>query len=339
MGTLSERTKERVDGKGAWIVKLCYDGTANPVLFKDITASLIPQIVEKDPEAVYLDADLMGCIGTGKAAKDEPRMINCGIAEANMIGVACGLSASGFKPIVHSFGPFASRRMYDQVFLSGGYAGNSVTVLGSDPGVTAEFNGGTHMPFEDMALYTALPGAIVLDISDPAMLEDLLPKCVETDGVKYIRFPRKKSIRLYERGSHFEIGKAVELRDGTDAAIIACGIMVAKAMEAAELLKAKGVSVRVVDMFCVKPLDEEMVLRCAETGAIVTAENHNRNGGLTAAVSEFLAQTRPVPVEHVAVEDRFGEVGPQGYLEEQFGLTTDALVEKVLLAISRKMTP
>ncbi len=317
-------------------MKVCYDGSKNPVLFKDVTSTLIPQLVAENEDVVYLDADLMGCIGTGKAAAKQERMINCGIAEANMFGVACGLSAVGFKTMVHSFAPFASRRAYDQVFLSGGYAGNSITVLGSDPGVTAEYNGGTHMPFEDMALYRALPGAAVLDISDPAMLENVIPKCLERKGVKYIRFPRKSSVRIYERGSEFEIGKAVELRTGGDAAIIASGIMVAKAMEAAELLASRGVSVSVVDMFCVKPLDEEAVLRCAKTGAIVTAENHNRIGGLTPAVSDLLARKAPTPLECVAVEDRFGEVGPQDYLEEQFGLTTDAVVRAVLRAIKRK---
>ncbi len=153
-------------------MNIVYDGSMDNVAFKDVLGRVIPELLEKDPDAIYLDADLMSCIGTLNYAAEHPnRAINCGIAEANMIGMACGLSAAGFKPIAHTFGPFASRRVFDQVFLSAGYAGNSITVLGTDPGVTAAFNGGTHMPFEDMALYRAIPGAIVLDITDAAMLD------------------------------------------------------------------------------------------------------------------------------------------------------------------------
>ena len=319
-------------------MKVVYNGE-NDRAFKDVLGETIPRLAEADKDVIYLDADLMSCIGTTKwAAANPDRAINCGIAEANMAGIASGLSAVGFKPIMHTFGPFASRRCYDQIFLSGGYAGNSVTVIGTDPGVCAAFNGGTHMPFEDMALYRAIPGAYVFDITDAAMLESVLEQCKDIHGVKYIRVGRKNNKKMYEEGARFEIGKGIVTKEnGKDAVIFAAGIMVAMAMEAAAQLEKEGIKVTVVDMFCVKPLDEELVLKLAgETGAVVTAENHNKIGGLYAAVSEVLAAKLPTPVEYVAVEDEFGEVGPQDYLEKRFKLTPEHIAEKVKAAIGRK---
>ena len=319
-------------------MKIVYDGTMDPRQCKAVLGETIPALAAEDENVIYLDADLMNCIGTAKWAAENPdRAVNCGIAEANMVGVACGLAASGFKPIVHTFGPFASRRVFDQIFLSAGYAKNSITVIGTDPGVTATLNGGTHMPFEDVALYRALPGATIIDVTDPAMLISVLRQCKDREGVKYIRVGRKNYARMYEDGSELPIGKGVELRDGTDAVIFACGIMVHEAMQAAAALEKEGISAAVVDMFTIKPLDVDCVLRWAEkTGAVVTAENHNRVGGLTSAVSELLALKRPTPLEYVAVEDCFGEVGPQGYLQERFGLTAEHVAEAVRAVIKRK---
>ena len=319
-------------------MKIVYDGTMDPRQCKAVLGETIPALAAEDENVIYLDADLMNCIGTAKWAAENPdRAINCGIAEANMVGVACGLAASGFKPIVHTFGPFASRRVFDQIFLSAGYAKNDITVIGTDPGVTATLNGGTHMPFEDVALYRTLPTATIIDVTDPAMLISVLRQCKDREGVKYIRVGRKNYARMYEDGSELPIGKAVELRDGTDAVIFACGIMVHEAMQAAAALEKEGISAAVVDMFTIKPLDVDCVLRWAEkTGAVVTAENHNRVGGLTSAVSEVLAVKRPTPLEYVAVEDCFGEVGPQNYLQERFGLTAEHVAEAVRAVIKRK---
>ena len=319
-------------------MKIVYDGTMDPRQCKAVLGETIPALAAEDENVIYLDADLMNCIGTAKWAAENPdRAINCGIAEANMVGVACGLAASGFKPIVHTFGPFASRRVFDQIFLSAGYAKNDITVIGTDPGVTATLNGGTHMPFEDVALYRTLPTATIIDVTDPAMLISVLRQCKDREGVKYIRVGRKNYARMYEDGSELPIGKAVELRDGTDAVIFACGIMVHEAMQAAAALEKEGISAAVVDMFTIKPLDVDCVLRWAEkTGAVVTAENHNRVGGLTSAVSEVLAVKRPTPLEYVVVEDCFGEVGPQNYLQERFGLTAEHVAEAVRAVIKRK---
>lgn len=319
-------------------MKIVYTGEMDPRLCKSVLGETIPQLAAEDPDVIYLDADLMNCIGTAKWAKANPgRAINCGIAEANMVGVACGLASAGFKPIVHTFGPFASRRCYDQVFLSGGYAKNDITVIGTDPGVTATLNGGTHMPFEDVALYRALPGSTVIDITDPTQLISVLRQCKDRPGVKYIRVGRKQLARVYEDGSELPIGKAVTLREGGDVVIFAAGIMIHEAMQAAQALEQEGISAAVVDLFTIKPLDAGAVAAYAQkTGAVVVAENHNRYGGLYSAVSEVLAERCPVPACCVAVEDEFGEVGPQGYLQERFGLTAAHIVSQVKAVLARK---
>ena len=318
--------------------EIVYDGSMDPRTFKDVIGQTIIGLLEKDPDVIYVDADLMSTIGTYKYHQEHPdRAINVGIAEANMMGVAGGLAASGFKPIAHTFGPFASRRSFDQVFLSAGYAKNDITVIGTDPGVCAAFNGGTHMPFEDVALYRAIPTATILDITDTAMFEDLLPKMVERKGVKYIRLGRKQNARVYAQGSTFEIGKAVKLREGDDLTIIACGIMVHEALQAAEQLKAQGILADVLDMFTIKPLDVEALLASARrTGAVLVAENHNKIGGLYAAVCEALASHLPTPAACVAVEDEYGEVGPQDYLQQRFGLTAKRVEQVALELLKRK---
>lgn len=319
-------------------MKIVYNGEMDPRLCKDVIKVTLQDMLAKDPDVTYLDADLMGCIGMIDWSKANPtRGIECGIAEANMIGVAAGLASAGFKPVVHTFGPFASRRVFDQAFLSAGYAKNDITIIGTDAGVTAALNGGTHMPFEDVALYRALPGATVMDISDPSLLAAVLPQCPDRPGVKYIRVGRKQMAKIYEEGSQIEIGKANVLREGKDAVVFAVGIMIHEAMQAAAILAEEGIDVAVVDCFTIKPLDADTVEAYAKKcGAVVCAENHNRNGGLYDSVLQVLAERCPVPAACVAVEDSFGEVGPQDYLQKVFGLTKEHIVEQVKSVIARK---
>lgn len=320
------------------MMEIVYNGEMDKRACKEVLGRVIPALVKENPDIVYLDADLMSCIGTLKGTRDvQDRAINCGIAEANMIGVACGLASAGFKPIVHTFGPFASRRCFDQVFLSAGYAKNDITIIGTDPGVMAAMNGGTHMPFEDMALYNTIPGATVIDVTDPTLLESAIRQCIDRPGVKYIRVGRKNYAKVYAEGSLIPIGKAVTLREGKDAVVFASGILVHEAMKAADLLAKEGVEISVLDMFSVKPLDEEAVVSYAEkTGAVVVAENHNRHGGLYGSIAEVLVEKCPVPAACVAVEDEFGEVGPQSYLQERFGLTAEHIVSQVRAVLARK---
>ena len=319
-------------------MKIVYTGEMDKRLCKEVLGETIPEMLENDPDVIYLDADLMSCIGTLKYGQQHPdRAIDCGIAEANMAGVAAGLAMAGFKPIIHSFGIFASRRCFDQVFLSGGYAKNDMTVLGTDPGVTAALNGGTHMPFEDVALYRVIPNSIVLEPSDPTCLKSLLKQAVDQPGIKYIRVGRKSMARVYEDGSNLPIGVAPVLRDGTDVVIFAAGIMVHEALQAAASLEKQGISAAVVDCYSIKPLDTDTVTAMAiQTGAVVVAENANRHGGLYTAVLEALAENCPVPAACVAVEDEFGEVGSQSYLQQRFGLTAQHIEAEVKAVIARK---
>ena len=311
---------------------IIYNGGMDQTAYKSIFGKTMEAIADADPDVVYLDADVMNSIGTRGFWQRNPRQaINCGIAEANMMGIAGGLSAGGKKPYVHTFGPFVTRRAYDQAFLSVAYAGNSARIFGSDPGVTAAFNGGTHMPFEDMALMRAIPHATVMEISDGAMLEALMWQIKDRPGLTYIRTSRKTYPTVYSADHPFAIGKGELLRDGADAAVIACGLMVGEAMKAAETLAGEGIGVRVIDMFTIKPIDRELVLKAArETGAIVTAENHSVIGGLGDAVADVLMGAGVLAqFTKVGVQDRFGSVGPQGYLQEHYGLTAAAIADAV----------
>lgn len=298
-------------------------------------------LMAENPDVMELEADLAVCIlGSGykEMGKKFPKqLINCGIEEANMIGVACGLSAVGKIPFCHSFSTFLSRRTNDQIFISACYGGANIRIVGSDPGVMAAFNGGTHMPFEDIAAVRAFPEITIIEPSDKTMVKDLLRQLVALKGVYYIRMARKEMTDIYVEDSTFTIGKGNVVREGTDVTIVASGIMVDEAIEAAKTLAERGISARVVDMFTIKPIDAQLLKESAEkTGAIVTAENHNVIGGLGSAVCEVLASTCPVPVERVGVYDRFGEVGPIDYLKKTFGLTAEDIANACIRAIGRK---
>jgi len=311
---------------------IIYDGKMDQKAYKDIFGGEMEALAKADPNVVYLDADLMNSFGTYKFWRNNPEQaFNVGIAEANMVGIAAGLSAGGKKPYTHTFGPFASRRCYDQLFLSVAYAGNSVRAFGTDPGVTAAFNGGTHMPFEDLAILRAIPDATVIEISDGAMLKNIMWQIKDRKGLTYVRTTRKGYPAVYSEDHPFEIGKGEVIRDGSDVTIIAIGLMVSEAMKAAEILAGEGIKARVIDMFTVKPIDQALVLQAAkETGKIVTAENHSIIGGLGDAVANALVEGgTPVPMKKVGVQDVFGSVGPQDYLQEFYGLTAEKIVEAV----------
>jgi len=309
-----------------------------PRAMRDVYCQTLMSLAENDRRIVALDADLMSSSGMTPFYQKYPgRFINCGVAEANMVGVAAGLSATGKVPFAHSFGTFASRRVCDQVFMSAAYAKLNVRIVGSDPGVTAAFNGGTHMPLEDMAVLRAIPEITLLEPTDSVQLEALLPRLVDAYGVYYIRLGRKNAVSVFAPGSSFTIGKGVTLRGGTDVTLMASGILVAEALKAAALLSELGVSARVVNLFTWKPLDAALVETCArETGAVVTCENHNVVGGLGGAVCEALSETYPVPVERVGTRDHFGEVGPEEYLRTRFHLNDVDIAAAARRVIARK---
>ena len=307
-------------------------------LMRDAYCGALMELAEKDRRIVALDADLVSSSGMKPFFKAYPeRAIQCGIAEANMIGVAAGLSLTGKVPFCHSFGPFASRRVCDQIFISAAYAKLNVRIIGSDPGVTAAYNGGTHMPFEDMAVLRGIPEITLIEPCDPVQLADVTRQLTDVYGVYYIRMVRKSATAVYAPGSTFEIGKGNLLRAGTDVTVFASGIMVAEALKAADLLAEEGVSARVVDLFTWKPIDTELIAKCAEeTGAFVTAENHNVYGGLGSAVAEAAAKTVPVPIEMVGTDDRFGQVGTEAFLRNEYRLTAERIAEAAKKAIERK---
>ena len=321
-------------------VKLIGEHKKDSRACRDALALTLNEMMAEDKSICYVDCDLMGCINTKMLRKNYPdRAFEAGIAEANGAGVAAGLAATGKKVFYHSFGTFSSRRCYDQIYMSAAYAGLSVRVLGSDAGVTAAFNGGTHMPLEDAAMYLSIPETTVLDPADYDQLASITRQLVNVEGVSYTRFVRKGIIQVYGEGSEFEIGKGVVLHESDKdvATIITSGIMVDESLKAYESLQAEGISVRVIDMFTWKPLDEELVIKAAkETGAIVTAENHNVTCGLGSVVANCLAKNCPTIQEFVGVQDLFGEVGPQDYLMDRFGLRAANIVEAVKKAVSRK---
>ena len=295
-------------------------------------------MAKEDDRVVLLDADLMNAAGTKPFRAEYPeRTFDCGVQEANMIGVAAGLSARGFIPFTHTFGTFATRRVADQVFMSCAYAKQNVKIVGSDPGITATLNGGTHMPFEDLGIMTTIPEMTVVEPCDAVSLEKAVRLAKETDGCWYIRLHRKPAPVVYAGEGELEVGKANVLREGTDVTIIAVGYLVAEAIKAAKMLEKEGISARVLDMWCIKPIDTEAVIAAAkETGAIVTAENHSVKNGLGSAVASELALNYPAPIEMVGAQDEFGEVGPLPYLAERFGMNAETIVEKAKKAISRK---
>jgi len=291
-----------------------------------------------NPDIVVLDSDLMSSMGMTPYLKEFPeRTFNCGVQEANMMGVAAGLSVVGKIPYAHTFGPFATRRSCDQIFMSGAYARANVRIIGSDPGVTAAFNGGTHMPFEDMGIMRCIPEMTIIEPTDAVMLKDIIRQTEKLYGMFYIRLVRKAVMQVYEEGSTFEIGKAVTLREGTDLTIMAMGILVPEALKAHDILKEQGISARVVNPFTLKPMDAEAVIKAAqETGAIVTAENHNYMNGLGSAVAEIISENCPVPMGRIGVKDIFGQVGSEDYLQKFYGLMAENIVEKALDVLKLK---
>ena len=303
-------------------------------VFRDTLRSLM----EQNRDVVYLEADLAGAIGTGCLFSEFPEQaFDVGIMEANMVGVAAGMSLKGKIPFTHTFGPFASRRCADQVFMAGCYNHANVKMIGSDPGVSAEANGGTHMPFEDVGVFRTFPGMTILDVAEPAQLQAVLEQAAAIYGMMYIRFPRKGNVAWYLPEQTFTIGKGITVRDGADVTIAASGVEVEAALRAAEELAGEGVDARVVDLFTIKPLDEELLLSCCrETGAVVSAENHNVIGGLGSAVAEVIAEKGHVPFRRIGVPDCFGEVGDKQFLSEKFGITKEHIAQAVREVLKEK---
>ena len=296
------------------------------------------KLAEKDDKIFVLDADLMHSNNTYKFKERFPdRTINVGIQEANMIGMAAGLSLVGKIPFAHTFTCFAARRDLDQLYLSVAYAELNVKLFATDPGIAATYNGGSHMSFEDIGIMRTIPSMTIVEPVDSTMMESIVEQITYTYGPFYVRLFRKNPVKIYEDGETFEIGKGIILKDGSDVTIISTGIMVAESLKASFLLEKDGISARVVNIFTIKPIDKNLIIKCAEeTGAIVTAENSNIINGLGSAVAEILVENKPVPMERIGIQDLFGEVGDMEYLMKKYHLTADDIVEIVKKVLSRK---
>ncbi len=305
---------------------------------RDIYVDLLLQYAIEYPNLVIVEADLMKAAKTTVFYQKYPdRAINVGVAEANMIGVAAGLTNMGKLVFTHTFTPFATRRAFDQVTLSVAYSKLNVKMVGSDPGIMAQLNGGTHMSLEDVALMRSLPTMTVFEPVDGVQLAGMFKQIIEHDGPVYIRLLRQEFDPIFEEGHRFELGKASPIKDGTDVTIIASGIMVQEALDAHQMLEQEGISARVINIHTIKPIDADAIIQAAKkTGAIVTAENHNIINGLGSAVAEVLSENYPVPLKRVGTKDHFGEVGKKDFLMEKYGLKAVDIVSAAKAAIALK---
>ena len=300
------------------------------VATRDSYGSALKELGAVAENLVVLDADLAGATKTNVFQKAFPqRHFDCGIAEANMINVAAGLSTMGLVPFAATFAMFAAGRAYEQVRNTIGYPHLNVKIGATHSGISVGEDGASHQCCEDFALMRTIPGMTVMCPADDVEARQMVKAAYEMEGPVYMRFGRAATPVFHSEDYHFEIGRGEVLQDGTDAAIIATGIMVPEAIEAGRALAAQGVSVRVINMATIKPLDEELVLKAArECGKLVTVEEHSVIGGLGEAVCSLVSERCPVPVKRIGVNDEFGHSGPAAALLEQFGLCASNIVRQ-----------
>lgn len=286
---------------------------------------------EENPNLVVMDADLSGSTKTGEFAKVYPdRFFNMGIAEQNLYGAAAGIALSGKTVCASTFAMFATGRAFEIIRNSIGYTHANVKVCATHAGITVGEDGASHQTFEDLALMRTIPGMTVVNPSDGVSAEKLLRQVVDFDGPAYVRLGRAKVPVFYGAEDEIVLGKGKLLREGKDVTVIATGIMVSSAMEAASELAEEGIDVRVIDMHTIKPIDEDIIVKAAEeTGKIVTAEEHSIIGGLGSAVAEVTARKAPAKIRMVGQMDTFGESGKPDELREKYGMTTSDIVEAI----------
>ena len=302
-----------------------------------VYAACLAELMEKDRHVCVLDADLGKASGTlGLRARFPEQMFDCGVAEQNMASIAAGLSSYGFKPWIESFTPFATRRICDQMAISISYAKRNVKIVGTDPGISAELNGGTHMSMEDIGVVRSIPGMVIFEPVDEVQLRAAMPVLNAYEGPVYMRLFRKELPVVFAEDYKFDLFKADTLKEGKDLTIFVSGFLTKDVLDANELLAAEGIDAEIINVHTIKPIDRETVVASArKTGTVLTVENHNVIGGLQSAVLEALAQEK-IPVCAVGVEDRFGEVGKLPYLLEAMGLTVENIVAGAKKALTLK---
>lgn len=312
---------------------------ADKIATRQAYGEALVELVEKNDKVVVLDADLANATQTCKVAKAHPeKFYNCGIAEANMVDIAAGMSTMGLIPYCSSFAMFAAGRAYEQIRNSIAYPHFNVKICATHAGVSVGEDGGSHQCIEDLALMRAIPGMTVICPADANEAKAATMAIAEMNGPVYMRLARLATpVFEGDMVKPFEIGKANVLREGKDVAIFATGLMVNESLMAAEALASEGIAAAVINIHTIKPIDADAVIKAAsETGALVTAENHNVIGGLGSAVAEVLAEQRPTPLERVGVKDHFGQVGKAPYLMGVFGITAADIAKAARKAIARK---
>ena len=305
---------------------------------RDAYGKALVELGEKNEKLVVFDADLAAATKTGMFKKAFPdRFIDCGIAEGNMMGVAAGMATAGYTVFASSFAMFAAGRAFEQIRNTIGYPHINVKIGATHAGISVGEDGASHQCCEDIALMRTIPGMTIINPADDIEARLAVFAAAEHDGPVYMRFGRLAVPRVFDDSYKFEIGKGVYLNKGTDVTIIATGLLVERAIQAAELLKNEGISASLINMATIKPIDRDIILDAAKTtGCIVTAEEHNIIGGLGSAVAEIVAEEYPVPVLRVGVEDTFGKSGPALELLEIFGLNAQNIVAKAKRAIELK---
>ena len=305
---------------------------------RDAYGKALVELGEKNDKVIVFDADLAAATKTGMFKKAFPdRFYDAGIAEGNMMGVAAGLATCGYTVFASSFAMFAAGRAFEQIRNTIGYPHINVKIGATHAGISVGEDGASHQCCEDIALMRTIPGMTIINPADDVETRLAVLAAAEMDGPVYMRFGRLAVPRVFDENYKFEIGKGVYLKEGKDVTIIETGLMVERALQAAEMLKAEGIDAAVINMATIKPIDKEILLDAAKTtGCIVTAEEHSVIGGLGSAVTEALSDTYPVPVLRVGVEDTFGKSGPALELLEIYGLNAANIVEKAKKAIALK---
>ncbi|MDR0832429.1 MAG: transketolase family protein [Bacillales bacterium] len=293
-----------------------------------VLGNLLKETLEKDKKVVVLDADLANANGTLKLRDSFPdRAFDVGVAEANMASMAAGMASYGYKPFITSFTPFATRRIADQIAISICYSNMNVKIIGTDPGISAEFNGGTHMSVEDIGILRGIPNIVIYEPVDAVQLFKSWDAILNYVGPLYIRLFRKDSKIIFKDDYKFDLFKADILKEGKDLTIFASGIMVEESLKAIEELK--GIDIELINVHTIKPIDKETVIKSAlKTKRVVIAENHNIINGLGSAILETL-ENNPVPSKRIGIPDRFGEVGKMPYLKEIMHMTKDDIIQAV----------
>ncbi len=300
---------------------------------RDALISTLIDLVEKDKNILVMDADLGAASRFSKMHDIYPdNFVNVGIAEANLMGIAAGLSLIEKTPVVHTFAPFASRRCFDQIYLSGGYARLNIKIFGSDPGICAAHNGGTHTTFEDIALYRMIPNSKIYDPADENQLSWLINRIIYEPGIHYIRSNRKQMPLIYSKHDKFELEKIKKVIEGTDILLIASGEMLYTSIEVAKKMFEEGISTAVVDLFNIKPIDKTGIINELQNkNMVVTLENHSLNNGIGSMVAEIMAENQIMTkLLRIGIDEEFGQVGSIEFLRKAYKLDQKSVYEKIM---------